>query len=144
MNLKAHIEESTEHHLDKTWKELIKTKGEIRRMDELEQHLDEMQGRVQQLQLKNEAMDTSLQRKSEEINDLKLSEKMLEVENLSLKQDMTELRRHIAEIQSRLEAMAETKGYGKKVAPNTLTEEVTQSFFIYKVPKCQSSCALPG
>ena len=142
MNLKAHIEESTEDHLDKTWKELIKTKGEIRRMNELEEHVDEMQGRVQQLQLKNEAIDTSLQRKSEEINDLKLSEKKIEVENLSLKQEMTELRRHIAEIkadaatkieslkelvltiQIRLKAM-ETKGDGNDVAPFTVTKEVT-------------------
>ena len=91
MTLKAHIEESTEEHLSKTWSELMKAKEELDEVKEIKGQMKEIQGRLGQLQSEKEAMETSLQKNSEEVSDLKMLEKKLEVENLSLRKEITAL-----------------------------------------------------
>ena len=127
MNLKAHIEETTEEHLRKTWLELMKAKEELDEVKEIGKgHVEEMQGRVEQLLSEKKAMETSLKIISLEVSVLKLSEKKLEVENLSLrtklfaemKEDVASENRSLKEfvqtMKTRLNAI-EKKDEGKAV-----------------------------
>ena len=127
MNLKAHIEETTEEHLGKTWSELMKAKEELDEVKEIGKgHVEEMQGRVEQLLSEKKAMETSLKIISLEVSVLKLSEKKLEVENLSLrtklfaemKEDVASENRSLKEfvqtMKTRLNAI-EKKDEGKAV-----------------------------
>ena len=85
MNLKAHIEETTEEYLRKTWSELMKAKEELDEVKEIGKgHVEEMQGR-RTTPIRKKAMETSLKIISLEVSVLKLSEKKLEVEILSLR-----------------------------------------------------------
>ena len=104
MNLKAHIEETTEEHLRKSWSELMKAKEDL---EEIKGHVEEIQGRVGRLQSEKEAIETSLQKNSEEVSDLKLSEKKVEVENLSLRKEVTEMKRQL--VKMRENAASENK-----------------------------------
>ncbi|XP_022784910.1 TNF receptor-associated factor 6-like [Stylophora pistillata] len=87
-NLSAHIDESCEEHLSKTWSKLLRTTERVNELQQVEVHV----------KMDIESVKKSLKEAKGDVEQLKLSEKEREIENLKLKEDVLQLQRKLEEL----------------------------------------------